>query len=167
MRGAPTGASMDERIWTSAGLISLGDLYTQFVSGNLGSYAIYYVDPQSMNDSIEGNVQKPFVGTMNITEVFDQSIHQAITITSEDGLEVTMAPNGFLLDISDWYPTHVVANQASATKHYVAASSGLGGNPGDNLYVRKITGYRMTGSRNIVTLPTPNMITENGFVVIC
>lgn len=166
-----TGAAISERIWVTVGgatnLISLEDLYSEYVAGRIGKYGIYYVDPQSIFASTQNSIKKPLVGTMPILEVFDMGIHQKVVLTSEDNLTVTVGASSLLLDIADWNPPHMTANLAANTKHYVTALSCLGGPPGNKIFVRDITNYYMSGSCNTISLPTPNMITESGFVVIC
>ena len=75
-----TGGSMTQAIWvTRSGAtttITLGELYAEYVRGRLGLYRIYYVDPQSIEESREEKILKPLVGTMAITDVKNQGIHQ-------------------------------------------------------------------------------------------
>ena len=42
----------------------------------------------------------------------------------------------------------------------------FGGKPGDKIFVRKIKSYQMTGSCNVISVPTPNMIAESGFIIM-
>lgn len=166
-----SGAAITERIWVTHNgattTITLRDLYAAYVAGRLGEYRIYYVDPQSIEDSRKDAVVKPLIGTMSILEVFNNGIHQKVVVTSEDDLTVTMGATGMLLDITDWEPVHMTASLAPNVKHYVTALTGLGGAPGNKIFIRKIKSYRMTGSCNTVTLPTPNMISKSGFVIMC
>lgn len=165
------GAAIEERIWVvhngATTTTTLRDLYAAYVADRLREYRIYYVDPQSIEDSRKDDMKKPLVGTMSILEVINNGIHQKVVVTSEDDLTVTMGATGMLLDYADWEPTHLTVNFAPNTKHFVSALSGIGGAPGDKIFVRKIKSYRMTGSCNVVTLPSPNMISANGFVVMC
>lgn len=161
---------MDQAIWvTRSGgttTITLAGLYAEYVAGRLPLYRIYYVDPQSIEDSRQDKVLKPLVGTMAITDVINQGTHQKITVTSEDDLSVTLGATGLLLDYADFDPMHITVNNPSNTKHYVTALSSLGGPPGDKVFVRKVKKYRMTGSCNVITVPTPNMIASSGFVIM-
>lgn len=165
-----TGAALTQAIWVtrngSTTTATLGQIYSDYVAGRLGIYRIYYVDPQSIEESRKDKMLKPLVGTMSITDVHNQGIHQKITVTSEDDLTVTLGATGALLDFSDFEPAHITVNLPSNTKHYVTALSSLGGPPGNTIFVRKIKGYRMTGSCNVITLPTPNMIASSGFVIM-
>lgn len=165
-----TGGSMTQAIWvTRSGAtttITLGELYAEYVRGRLGLYRIYYVDPQSIEESREEKILKPLVGTMAITDVKNQGIHQQITVTSEDDLYVTLGATGALLDFSDFDPTHLTTNFPGNTKHYVTALESLGGRPGNKVFIRKVKSYKMTGSCNVITVPTPNMIASSGFVIM-
>ena len=166
-----TGASIEESIWVkyngTTTTIKLYDLYNAYILGDITRYQIYYVDPLSIEQSTKDSMLKPLVDCMPITSMINNGIHQKITVTSEDNLSVTLGVTGLLLDITDWDPTHVTANLPSNTKHYVSALTSLGGSPGDKIFVRNIKTYRMTGSCNIVSLPTPNMISKSGFVIFC
>jgi len=161
---------MDQAIWVTKGgattTITLGNLYAEYVAGRIGLYRIYYVDPQSIEESRQDKILKPLVGTMAITDVANQGIHQKVVVISEDDLTVTLGATGALLDFSDFDPCHITVNFPSNTKHYVTALSSLGGAPGDKVFVRKVKGYRMTGSCNVITVPTPNMIASSGFVIM-
>jgi len=165
-----TGASIGQAIWVihngATTTATLGTLYAEYVAGRIGQYQIYYVDPQSIEDSRKEKILKPLVGAMSITDVQNQGIHQKVTVTSEDELSVTLGATGALLDFADFDPPHITVNYPSNTKHYVTALRSLGGPPGDTIFVRKVTGYRMTGSCNVITLPVPNMIADSGFVIM-
>lgn len=164
------GASIDQKIWvTYCGAvmsISLGDLYKEYVKGELDKYRVYYADPQSIEDSREDDIKKPLVGTMAITDMSNNGTHQKITVTSEDGLSVEVGATGRLLDYVGIDPPHLAANLATETRHYVTALTGLGGPPGDRIYVRNVTKRYMSGSCNVISVPTPNMIAESGFVIM-
>lgn len=164
------GAAITQAIWVTRNgattTATLQELYSAYVQGTIGQYRIYYVDPESIQQSVQDSIKKPLVGTMPIIEVYDYGICQKVTVTSEDDLSVTLGATGALLDITTWDPVHVTANFPSNTRHYVTALSSLGGSPGDKVFVRKVTGYRMTGSCQIASVPTPNMIAASGFVIM-
>lgn len=165
-----TGAALSQAIWVikngSTTTATLQQIYADYVAGRLHTYRIYYVDPQSIEESRKDNMLKPLVGTMAVTDVTNHGIHQKITVTSEDDLSVTLGATGALLDFSDFEPCHITTNFPANTKHYVTALQSLGGPPGNTIFVRKIKSYKMTGSCNVLTLPTPNMIAASGFVIM-
>ena len=164
------GASIDQAIWVTCSgattTITLGNLYKEYVLGRLPLYRIYYADPQSIEDSREDDIKKPLVGTMPITDVINNGTHQKVTITSEDGLSVTLGATGRLLDYNGIDPPHLVANLPADTYHYVTALKSLGGPPGDKIFVRKVIKRYMTGACNVISVPTPNMIADSGFVIM-
>lgn len=163
---------MEQAIWVVHGgattTATLQSLYEAYVAGLLGTYQIYFVDPQSIEETLKDreHPKKPLVGTMQVLDMTNQGIHQKITVTSEDDLQVTLGATGALLDYADFDPPHVTCNLPGNTKHYVTALKSLGGAPGDKIFIRSIKSYRMTGSCNILTLPTPNMIADSGFVIM-
>lgn len=167
-----TGASMEQAIWVihngATTTATLQQLYQAYVAGRLGEYRIYYVDPQSIEETLKDleHPKKPLVSSMGVLDMRNQGIHQKITVTSEDDLSVTLGATGMLLDYADFDPPHVTCNLPGNTKHYVTALSSLGGPPGDKIFVRSIKKYWMTGSCNVLTLPTPNMIAASGFVIM-
>lgn len=167
-----TGASMEQAIWVSRGggpfTMTLQALYEAYVAGTLSSYRIFFVDPQSIEETLKGkeHPKKPLVGSMQVLDMTNQGVHQKITVTSEDDLQVTLGATGMLLDYADFDPPHVTCNLPGNTKHYVTALKSLGGAPGDKIFIRSIKSYRMTGSCNVLTLPTPNMIADSGFVIM-
>jgi len=167
-----TGASIQQAIWVvhngMTRTATMQELYQAYVAGTLGTYRIYYVDPQSIEETLKDREHpaKPLVGTMQVLDMSNQGIHQKITVTSEDDLSVTLGATGALLDYADFNPPHVTCNLPGNTKHYVTALKTLGGAPGDKIFIRSIKSYRMTGSCNVLTLPTPNMIADSGFVIM-
>lgn len=161
---------MTQAIWVTRNgattTATLSQIYADYVAGRLNMYRVYYVDPQSIEESRKDKMLRPLVGTMAVTDVQNQGIHQKVTVTSEDNLSVTLGATGALLDFSDFEPTHITVNYPSNTKHYVTALESLGGRPGNTIFVRKVKSYKMTGSCNVITLPTPNMIAASGFVIM-
>lgn len=164
-----TGAAYSQAIWVLVNGVTttatLGELYAAYVAGGLGAYKIWYVDPLSYEESTE---KDPIVLTsvMSVNEAVSYGVHQQVIATSEDGLTVTMGATGSLMDVSDWDPNHLNANFSINTKNYVTALESLGGKPGNQKFVRRVVTYRMAGSCEVITLPTPNMIADTGFVIM-
>lgn len=151
------GAAASQLIWVVYGgkptKISLGELYTEYLSGRIGRYRIYYANPEDMEAK-----------TLAVDTIYNNKIRMGVSITTEDGKSCIVDALGGVLDISDHPDAHItVVRPADALQCYGAESSGVPGNK--NIYVRKIIGKSFVSITSI-SVPAPNVITDNFMVIV-
>ena len=150
------GAASSQLIWVLRGdvptKISLGVLYTEYLSGHLGYYRVYYVDPETMEAK-----------TVAIDCVYNNRTRMGVSLLSEDEKIAVVDSLGGLLTISDHADANItVVRPSDAIVYYGGESDGVPGNK--IIYVRKIIG-RSFVSITSISVPVPNVITD-GFMVI-
>ena len=129
-------------------------LYYAYLDGYLKDYLIYYMDPDNWTTHM-----------MRVDYVIVNGIQQKIKLISENDSTVILSASGSVLDISDTDPVHFVTNLAPNAKHVVCAWD-KNGRPGNKQLVRKIKGYETTGTCTVMTVPTPNIISDKLFVLM-
>ena len=158
------GASSMQEIWVEYtppdGIpydttITLGDLYDVFVEGLIRRYQIYYVDPANLE-----------VDKMHIDTVYSHKTRMGIKITDELGKSAILSATGALLSIgggSSASPLPSVEFPSSATVRYCAEDNGKPGTKSMEVRSLKNWEYVIT---TIISLPTPNMITDEFYVIV-
>lgn len=161
-----TGAAGDQAIWIKVpggfSTVTLETLWYAYLNDTLGNYSIVVMDPINFTVSWQG-----------INRVIYQGLHQRVVVTQEDGQTVTLGADGKLLDIADWHPNvedkhpvHAIGKPASECKHQVCAVNPDRDQPGDKIHVRKVVNYVVQGSCPVFTIPTPNMMSDQFFVIL-
>ena len=148
-----TGIDAKQKIYVNGKqLVTVEQLHEAYVTGRLPQYTIAFVDPDDLTT----------VKYQHVDYVYSEGPRLGVRLTVIDDRTVTIAAGGLVIDVAEDAPLRRTVRFPSDAKCIYGMPDNLDTN---HMVVRQIYERKFV-TIDCMTLPVPNVITADGFIVV-